>query len=63
VAANLCVRRPLDGKGIRGVEVVADKDAYTYYIINIISQRQYSVARCFGPCVDNVFGLHIQRVY
>jgi hypothetical protein len=34
------------------------KDANTIHTINIISQRQYIVARCLISCVDDVFGLH-----
>jgi hypothetical protein len=33
---------------------VADKEAYTVHIINIISQRQCFVARCLSSCVSNV---------
>jgi hypothetical protein len=41
VGANLCARDPLEekGMGIRGVEGVADKEAYTVHTKNIISQR------------------------
>jgi hypothetical protein len=57
---NLCVPRPLEvnGKGIRGVEGAADNEAYTVHTINIISQRQYFVARCLSSYVGNVFDLH-----
>jgi hypothetical protein len=37
---------------------VADKDACTIHTFNIISERQYFVARCLSSYVDNVFGLH-----
>jgi hypothetical protein len=59
VGANLCVRRPLEinGKGIRGVRVAADK-AYTVHSINIIFQFQYFVARCLSSYVSNIFSLH-----
>jgi hypothetical protein len=65
VGANLCVRRPSDvkGKGIRGAGGVADKEAYTVHTINIISQRQYFVARCLSSYVGNVFGLHSICIY
>jgi hypothetical protein len=48
VRANLCNQDPLEvkGKGIRGVGGVADKEAYTVYTIDIISQWQYFAARC-----------------
>jgi hypothetical protein len=36
---------------------VADTEAYTVRTINIISQRQYFVARCLSSYVNNVFGL------
>jgi hypothetical protein len=57
VGAHLCVRRSLEEKGkeIRGV---TDREAYTVHTINIISRRQYFVARCHSSCVGNVFGLH-----
>jgi hypothetical protein len=45
------------GKGIRRVGGRADKGAYTVHTTNIISQRQYFVARCLISSV-NVFGLH-----
>jgi hypothetical protein len=53
VGENLCVPRPLEvnGKGIRGVGEVADKESHTVvYGINI-SQRQYFVARCLSSYV------------
>jgi hypothetical protein len=43
--------------GTRGVGGVADKKAYTVHTINIISQRQYIVARCLIFCVCNIFGI------
>jgi hypothetical protein len=46
------------GKGIRGLGGVADKEACTVHTKNIISQRQYFVARCFSSYVGNIFGLH-----
>jgi hypothetical protein len=60
VGANLCARDPLElkGKGFRGVGGVADKEAYTVHTVNIISQRQYFVARCLISYVGNAFGLH-----
>jgi hypothetical protein len=60
IGANLCARDPLEvkGKGIRAIRVVADKEAYTVHSINIISQRQYFVARCLSSYAGNVFGLH-----
>jgi hypothetical protein len=60
VGANLCARDQLKlkGKGIRGMEGSADKEAYTVRTTNIISQRQYFVARCLISYVGNVFGLH-----
>jgi hypothetical protein len=45
-------------EGIEGLGGVADKEAYTVHTINIISQRQYFVARCLIAYVGNVFGLH-----
>jgi hypothetical protein len=59
VGVNLCARDPLEvkGMGISGVGGVADKEAYTVHTINIISQRQYFVARSLSSYVDNVFGL------
>jgi hypothetical protein len=59
LGANLCARDPIQVKckGIRGAGGVADKEAYTVHTINIISQRQYIVARCLIS-VGNVFGLH-----
>jgi hypothetical protein len=58
--ANLCVPRLLEvkGKGISGVGEVADKETYTVNTINIISPRQYFVARCLSSYIGNVFGLH-----
>jgi hypothetical protein len=47
-----------NGKGIRGVGGVADLEACTVHIVNIISQRQYFVARCLSYYVENAFGLH-----
>jgi hypothetical protein len=44
------------GKGIRGVGGVASKEACTVHTINIISQRQYFVARCHSSHIGNVFG-------
>jgi hypothetical protein len=60
VGANLCVPGPLEvkGKGIREMGEVADKEAYTVQTINIISQRQYFIARCLSFYVGYVFGLH-----
>jgi hypothetical protein len=57
---NLCARDALEvnGKGIRRVGGVADKEAYTVRTINIISQRQYLVSRCLISYVGNVFGLY-----
>jgi hypothetical protein len=51
--ANMCISLPLEvkGKGIRGVEGVVDKEKYTVRTKNIISQRQYFVARCLSSCV------------
>jgi hypothetical protein len=60
VGANLCIQGPLEvkGKGIRGVDRVADKEAYTVHIINNISPQQYFVAHCLISYVGNVFGSH-----
>jgi hypothetical protein len=60
VGANLCARDPLEikCKGIRGVGGVADKEAEAVHTINIISQRQYFVARYLISYVGNSFGLH-----
>jgi hypothetical protein len=56
VGANPCAPDSLEvnDRGIRGVEEVACKEARTVHTINIISQRQYLVARCLVFCVDNV---------
>jgi hypothetical protein len=45
------------GKAIIGGGI-AGKDAYTVHTINIISKRQYFVARCLISSVNNIFGLH-----
>jgi hypothetical protein len=45
-------------QGIRDVEVATDKEAYTVHTTNIISHRQYFVARCLSSYIGNVFGLH-----
>jgi hypothetical protein len=37
--------------------MVGDKEAHTVHAIDIISQGQYFVARCFSSYVGNVFGL------
>jgi hypothetical protein len=60
VGANLCVRRPVRSKrqGDHRGGRVADKKACTVHTTNIISQRQYFVARCLSSYVGNVFGLH-----
>jgi hypothetical protein len=60
VGTNLCVPRLLEvkGKWFRGVGGVGDKEARTVRTINIISQRQYSVAGCAILYVFNVFSLH-----
>jgi hypothetical protein len=60
VGANLCSRDPLElkDKGIKAVGGIADKEAYTVHTTNIVSQRQYIVARCLSSYVGNVFGLH-----
>jgi hypothetical protein len=57
VGANLCIRGPLEvnGKGIRGVGAVADKEIYTVHTINITSQQQYFVAHCLISYVSNVW--------
>jgi hypothetical protein len=59
VGPNLCARDPLEvtGKGTRGVGGVADKEAYAVHTINIISLRQYFVARCLSSYVRNALGL------
>jgi hypothetical protein len=60
VGTNLCVAHPLEEKRQRGSDElggVAEKEAYTVHAINIISQRQYYVARCLISYVVNVFGL------
>jgi hypothetical protein len=59
VGLNLCARDPLDvkGKGVRCVGGIADKEAYTHRAINVISQRQESVAPSHSYCVGNVFCL------
>jgi hypothetical protein len=36
---------------------VADKEAYAVHTTNIISQRQYFVARCLISCKYDVSGL------
>jgi hypothetical protein len=56
VGANLCARHTLQVKGmdIGGVGGVAE----TVHTINIISQRQYFVARCLVSYVGNIFGFH-----
>jgi hypothetical protein len=59
VWTNLCARDPLEVKG-RGIRGVADKEAKTVHTINIISQRQYFVARFH---VGNGFGLHSIRAF
>jgi hypothetical protein len=46
------------GRGSDGLGGVADKEAYTVHTINIISQRQYFIARYLSSYVGNVFGLH-----
>jgi hypothetical protein len=59
VGANLCAPDPLEvkGKGIRGMEGVADKEAYAVHV-DIISQWQYFVACHLISYVSNAFGLH-----
>jgi hypothetical protein len=37
---------------------IANKEAKTVHTLNIVSQRQYFVARCLSSFVGNVFGLH-----
>jgi hypothetical protein len=55
----MCARDPLEAKckGIRGVGEIADKEADTVHTINIISQRQYVVARCLSSYCGYDFGL------
>jgi hypothetical protein len=45
-------------KVIGEVGGVIDKKAFSVHPFNIISQRQYFVARCLISYVGNVFGLH-----
>jgi hypothetical protein len=60
VGVNLCHQGPLrvNGKGIRGVGRVSDKETYTVHITNVISPQRYFVAHCLISYVGNVFGLH-----
>jgi hypothetical protein len=46
------------GNGIRGVGGVAHKKACAVHTTNIVSSRQYFVARCHSSYVGNAFGLH-----
>jgi hypothetical protein len=61
VGANLCIPRPLEvnGKEIRGLGGVAGKEACSVHATNIISQRQYSGARCWDSASQNLrtFGI------
>lgn len=50
------LRTVRSGKGIRGVEGLAEKEAHAVHTISIISHPQYFVSRCL-ICVDNVLPL------
>jgi hypothetical protein len=57
--ALLCLEEnvhPLEanGKGTKGQQGMAGKEAYTVHIVNIISQLQYFVATCLTSYVETV---------